>query len=86
MKKVLLFPVYLVLQVINLILELGIRLGSWIGGIALLFLGVCLVLAVINQMWLQTGLLAGITVVGLLLLFFTATIKAGIEILIEKID
>lgn len=84
LKKVLLFPVRLVLMFINLLLDLFMRVESLVAGIGGLFLLACLIYSLINRIWIHVGILSGIIVVGVVFVLLTAEIKVGIEILLEK--
>lgn len=84
LKKVLLFPIKLVLMFIDLLLDLFMRVESLVAGIGGLFLLACLIYSLINQIWIQVGILSGIIVVGVVFVLLTAEIKVAIEILLEK--
>ena len=85
-KKVLLFPIRLVLMCINLLLDLFMRVESLIAVIGGMFLRACLMYSLINRIWIHMGILSGIIVVGAVLVLLTAEIKVGVEILVEKIS
>lgn len=84
LKKMLLFPIRLVLMFINLLLDLFMRVESLVAGIGGLFLLVCLIYSLINQIWIHVGILSGIIAVGVVFVLLTAEIKVGIEVLLEK--
>jgi len=84
LKKVLLFPIKLVLMFINLLLDLFMRVESLVAGIGGLFLLACLIYSLINRIWIHVGILSGIMVVGVVFVLLTAEIKVGIELLLEK--
>lgn len=85
LKKVLLFPIRLVLMFINLLLDLFMRVESLIAGIGGLFLLACLIYSLVNQIWIHVGILTGIIFAGMVFVLLTAEIKVGIEILLEMI-
>ena len=85
LKKVLLFPIKLVLMFINLLLDLFMRVESLIAGIGGLFLLACLIYSLINRIWIHVGILSRIIAVGVIFVLLTAEIKVGIEILLEKL-
>ena len=85
LKKVLLFPLKLVLMFINLLLDLFMRVESLIAGIGGLFLLACLIYSLINRIWIHVGILSGIIIVGVVFVLLTAEIKVGLEILLEKL-
>ena len=84
LKKVLLFPIKLVLIFINLLLDLFMRVESLVAGIGGLFLLACLIYSLINRIWIHVGILSGIILVGVVFVLLTAEIKVAIEILLEK--
>ncbi len=86
LKKVLLFPIRLVLMFINLLLDFFMRVESLVAGIGGLFLLACLIYSLINRIWIHVGILSGIIVVGVVFVLLTAEIKVGLEILLEKIS
>lgn len=79
-KKILLFPLRIILILAGLLLDLIMKAECWISGIAFTILAICILLAVINQMWLQAGILAGFVLAVVLALFFTANLKIWIDI------
>ena len=85
LKKVLLFPIRLVLMFINLLLDLFMRVESLVAGIGGLFLLACLIYSLVNQIWIHVGILTGIIIAGVVFVLLTAEIKVGLEILIEKL-
>lgn len=86
LKKVLLFPIKLVLMFINLLLDLFMRVESLVAGIGGLFLLACLIYSLINRIWIHVGILSGIIVVGVVFVLLTAEIKVGLEIMLEKMS
>ena len=86
LKKVLLFPIRLVLMFINLLLDLFMRVESLVAGIGGLFLLACLIYSLVNQIWINVGILTGIIIAGVVFVLLTAEIKVGLEILIEKLN
>lgn len=86
LKKVLLFPIKLVLMFVNLLLDLFMRVESLVAGIGGLFLLACLIYSLINRIWIHVGILIGIIIVGVVFVLLTAEIKVGLEILLEKMS
>ena len=84
MKKIMLFPIRIIFMLVGILMDLFIKAECWVGGIAFLILAICVVLAVVNQMWLQVGILAGIVAAVVVVLFLTAEIKLCVEMIIEK--
>ena len=86
LKKVLLFPIRLVLMFINLLLDLFMRVESLVAGIGGLFLLACLIYSLINRIWIHVGILSCIIAVRVIFVLLTAEIKVGLEILLERIS
>lgn len=84
-KKIMLFPIRVVLKLVGILMDLFIKAECWVVGIAFMILAICVVLAVVNQMWLQAGILAGIVAAVVVVLFLTAEIKLCLELIIEKL-
>ena len=84
MKKVILFPIRMILMLAGVLIDLFIKAECWVSGIVFVILAVCIILAVVNQMWLQAGILAGLVLIMVLALFLTANIKIWVDILAEK--
>ena len=84
LKKILLFPFRLVLVLLNVFLDLFMRVESLVAGIGGLFIDGCLIYSIVNQIWIHVGLLTGILVLGIIFVLLTAEIKIGIEILLAK--
>ena len=84
MKKVILFPIRMILMLAGVLIDLFIKAECWVSGSAFVILAVCIIIAVVNQMWLQAGILAGLVLIMVLALFLTANIKIWVDILAEK--
>lgn len=80
-KRVILLPVILILQIANIIANLALNIGSYLMGPLMFFVFGCLVYSVIRQMWNHTFLLALIEI-GCVLFFFGA---GSVLILIEDV-
>ena len=86
LRKIVLFPIKLVLRVIGLLVDLFIKAECFVAGIGGLFLVGCLIYSIVNQIWINVGLLSGIIVISVLFVLFTADVKVVIEILLEKME
>lgn len=84
MKKVILFPIRMILMLAGVLIDLFIKAECWVSGIVFVILAVCIILALVNKMWLQAGILAGLVLIMVLALFLTANIKIWVDILAEK--
>ena len=52
-KKIMALPILLVLIIAVGLLHVAIKCGSWVGGIYFGFMGLCTVLALLMQQWLN---------------------------------
>lgn len=84
LMKILLFPLRFVLMLLNVLLDLFMRVESLVAAIGGIFIVGCLIYSIVNQIWIHVGVLTGILVVGVIFILLTAEIKVGIEILLEK--
>ena len=84
LKKICLMPVILVLGIAEILVKIIIKLECWIAGIGLLIIGLCVLLAVFNQMWLQLGILTGVLLAGVLVMLLSAEIQVGVEMLLDR--
>lgn len=80
-----LIPFIFVLRIMGIAVDLIIKMECWAVGIIFLFLGICILLAFMNQLWLQTRILGGMVGVGVLILLLTTEVKLFIEGLIDRI-
>lgn len=83
--RIALLPVIIVLRIMGVAVDLIIKIECWAAGIIFLFFGICILLAVMNQLWLQAGILAGMFGAGVLILLLTTEVKLFIEGLIDRI-
>lgn len=84
LKQILLFPFRLVLMLLNVLLDLFMRVETLVAGIGGIFIVGCLIYSIVNQIWIHVVILTGILVVGVIFILLTTEIKVGIEILLEK--
>lgn len=80
-KKVVLLPAILILQIVDIIANLALNIGSYLMGPLMFFVFGCLVYSVIRQMWNHTFLLTLIEI-GCVLVFFGA---GSVLVLIEDV-
>ncbi len=83
--KIVLIPFILVLKLMGVAVDLIIKIECWVAGIIFLFVGICILLAVMNQLWLQAGILGGMFGAGVIVLLLTAEIKVFIDGLIDRL-
>ena len=85
LNNLVLFPLRVVLSVLQFIINIFIKIECLVAGIVLVFLGICAILSLINGMWLQLGIFAMIIVAVLILLFISAQIMLCVELAYDKI-
>lgn len=85
LARVALIPLFIVLRIMGIAVHLIIKIECWVAGIIFLFFGICILLAVMNQLWLQAGILGGMAGAGVLILLLTTEVKLFIEGLIDRI-
>ena len=84
-KKVVTFPIVIVLSVLSRLIDLIIKAECWIAGVGFLLLAILAILAIIKQQWLQVGVFAGLAGAGVIILFLSANIQVWIENGMERL-
>ena len=85
LKKIIIFPIFVVLVLIKTLLDLIIKAECWVAGVGFLLLATLAVLAIIKQQWLQFGFFAVLAGLGLVILFLSANVQVLIEDGMEKL-
>ncbi len=70
-KKIVAFPLIILVSLLGLIAKLFIKLGSLVAGVGILLLAIFAVLALVNKMWTQLGIF-GILFVAMLIILLAA--------------
>ena len=85
LKKIVVFPLVIVLTLAGLLVRVFIKLGSIVGGVATLLLAICAILALINKMWLQLGIFGIIFAAMMLCLLASAELQVWIDVAKERL-
>ena len=85
LAKVAVFPLVVILTIAGLIVRLFIKVGSMVSGVAVLLLGICAVLALINKMWLQLGIFGLIFLAMFVILFASAELQVWIDVATDRL-
>ena len=85
LAKVAVFPLVVILTISGLIVRLFIKVGSMVSGVAVLLLGICAVLALINKMWLQLGIFGLIFLAMFVILFTSAELQVWIDVATDRL-
>ena len=80
-KRVLVVPILLVLELLKIVINLLIKAECWVAGVGFLLLAIFAILALINKMWLQLGIFLGLVFLLVLILFFSANVLFWIEVI-----
>ena len=84
-KKIVTFPIIIVLSILSRLIDLIIKAECWVAGVGFLLLAILAILAVIKQQWIQVGVFAGLAGLGIILLFLSANIQICIEEGLKKL-
>ena len=58
-KKIVTFPIVIVLSVLRCLIDLIIKAECWVAGVGFLLLTILAFLAIVKHQWLQVGVFAG---------------------------
>lgn len=84
-KKIVIFPIIIVLSILSRLIDLLIKAECWVAGVGILLLAILAILAVIKHQWLQVGVFAGLAGLGIVILFLSANIQVWIENGLERL-
>ena len=84
-KKIVTFPIIIVLSILSRLIDLIIKAECWVAGVGFLLLAILAILAVIKQQWLQVSAFAGLAGAGVVLLFLSANIQICIEDMLKRL-
>ena len=78
-KRVLAVPIILILELLKIVINLLIKTECWVAGVGFLLLAIFAILALINKMWLQLGIIAIILLMSVHILFWIDILKESLE-------
>ncbi|MBO4531733.1 MAG: hypothetical protein J5767_13970 [Paludibacteraceae bacterium] len=85
-KRVLVVPILLVLELLKIVINLLIKAECWVAGVGFLLLAIFAILAIFNKMWLQLGIFASLFVAGVVIMLMSVHILFWIDKLKGKIE
>ena len=85
LKKIAVFPIMLFVAIMSTCIKRIVKIESHIAAVAKVFLMICVMLAVINRMWLQLGIFAIIFAAGFLILLFSVQLSVWMEVLLDRL-
>ncbi len=80
-KKIMIFPILVVLDISRVLLDLFIKAECWVAGVGFLLLAILSIIALLGKMWLQLFVFGVLVVIGAMVLLFSANILMCIEAL-----
>lgn len=84
-KKIIVFPIIIVLSILSRLINLIIKAECWVAGVGFLLLAILAILAIMKKQWLQLGIFAGMAGVGAIFLFLSANIQILLEDSLERL-
>lgn len=84
-KKIVVFPIIIVLSILSRLINLIIKAECWVAGVGFLLLAILAILAIIKHQWLQVWIFAGMAGVGAIFLFLSANIQILLEDSLERL-
>lgn len=84
--KIIALPVMAVVAVLSIFYSIALHLSSLVVGLGYLFLGVCIVMLLFQQMWVLAALLFGIAVIAFLAVMLAELVSMGLEALVGMLS
>ena len=84
--KIIALPVMAVVAVLSIFYSIALHLSSLVVGLGFLFLGVCIVVLLFQQMWVLAALLFGIAVIAFLAVMLAELVSMGLEALVGMLS
>lgn len=84
--KIIALPVMAVIAVLSIFYSIALHLSSLVIGLGYLFLGVCIVVLLFQQMWVMAAVLFGIAVIAFLAVMLAELVSMGLEALVGMLS
>lgn len=84
--KIIVLPVMAVVAVLSIFYSIALHLSSLVVGLGYLFLGVCIVVLLFQQMWVLAAVLFGIAVIAFLAVMLAELVSMGLEALVGMLS
>lgn len=78
-------PIIVLLSAIEIIVNVCVKMLTWVAGLFTILLLFCTIIAIINQNWIGLGILFAAMVSGMIILYGSASITVFIDWLRERI-
>lgn len=84
--KIIALPVTAVVAVLSIFYSIALHLSSLVVGLGYLFLGVCIVVLLFQQMWVLAAFFFGIAVIVFLAVMLAELVSMGLEALVGMLS
>lgn len=84
--KIIALPVMAVVAVLSIFYSIALHLSSLVVGLGYLFLGVCIVVLLFQQMWVLAAFFFGIAVIAFLAVMLAELVSMGLEALVGMLS
>lgn len=84
--KIIALPVMAVVAVLSIFYSIALHLSSLVIGLGYLFLGVCIVVLLFQQMWVLAAFFFGIAVIAFLAVMLAELVSLGLEALVGMLS
>lgn len=84
--KIIALPVMAVVAVLSIFYSIALHLSSLVVGLGYLFLGVCIVVLLFQQMWVLAAFFFGIAVIVFLAVMLAELVSMGLEALVGMLS
>ena len=84
--RILALLIMAVVAVLSIFYSIALHLSSLVVGLGYLFLGVCIVVLLFQQMWVMAAVLFGIAVIAFLAVMLAELVSMGLEALVGMLS
>ena len=84
--KIIALPIMAVVAVLSIFYSIALHLSSLVVGLGYLFLGVCIVVLLFQQMWVLAAFFFGVAVIAFLAVMFAELVSMGLEALVGMLS
>lgn len=84
--KIIALPVMAVVAVLSIFYSIALHLSSLVVGLGFLFLGVCIVVLLFQQMWVLAAFFFGVAVIAFLAVMLAEMVSMGLDTLVGMLS
>ena len=85
LMKIFVLLILVLVAIMSTSVKLLIKIEEYVIGVSILLMGICILMAVINHMWLQLGIFILISTAIFMILFFSFQLDIWMEKLLESL-